>query len=192
MRSSRPAPRSQVEGGAGGVTVVVPAGWTATESVRAGGLARSQPAVANRAAAVETRERRNIFICRNLDRPFPASTARRPALRHATYPSAGPPGLAYGRRWTIPLRSDDMAHPQHALPLVLSDGEIRAQARAPIIERMSWALYDFSNTIFSMNVASLYFTVWLVEDLGVSNTVDASANAVASILVVLAIPFLGA
>jgi len=85
-----------------------------------------------------------------------------------------------------------MAHPQHAIPLVLSDGEIRTQTRAPLVERMSWALYDFSNTIFSMNVASLYFTVWLVEDLGVSNTVDASANAVASILVVLAIPFLGA
>ena len=85
-----------------------------------------------------------------------------------------------------------MAHPQHAIPLVLSDGEIRATTRAPIVERMSWALYDFSNTIFSMNVASLYFTVWLVDDLGVSNTVDASANAVASILVVLAIPFLGA
>lgn len=64
--------------------------------------------------------------------------------------------------------------------------------RAPLLERLSWAFYDFSNTIFSMNVATLYFTVWLVSDLGVSNTLDAAANAAASALVVVAIPFLGA
>ncbi|HXT18095.1 MAG TPA: MFS transporter [Gemmatimonadaceae bacterium] len=85
-----------------------------------------------------------------------------------------------------------MAHPQHAIPLVLADGEIRAVERAPTLERSSWALYDFSNTIFSMNIATLYFTVWLVDDLGVSNTLDAAAGAVASLLVVVAIPFLGA
>jgi MFS transporter, UMF1 family len=85
-----------------------------------------------------------------------------------------------------------MAHPQHAIPIVLSDGEVRATVRAPLVERASWALYDFSNTIFSMNVASLYFTVWLVSDLGVSNTMQAVASAVASALVVVSIPFLGA
>jgi len=85
-----------------------------------------------------------------------------------------------------------MAHPQHAPPLVLADGEVRPIKRAPAIERFSWALYDFANTIFSMNIATLYFAVWLVSDLGVSNTLDATANAVASVLVVLAIPFLGA
>ena len=63
-----------------------------------------------------------------------------------------------------------MAHPQHANPVVLADGEIRAVVRAPLVERWSWAFYDFSNTIFSMNVATLYFAVWLVSDLGVSNT----------------------
>jgi MFS transporter, UMF1 family len=85
-----------------------------------------------------------------------------------------------------------MAHPQHAIPLILADGEIRPVVRAPAVERFSWALYDFSNTIFSMNVASLYFTVWLVSDLGVSNTMDAVANGIASLLVVFSIPFLGA
>ena len=85
-----------------------------------------------------------------------------------------------------------MAHPEHAIPLVLPGGEIRATVRAPLLERLSWALYDFSNTIFSMNVATLYFTVWLVSDLGVSNTLDAAANAAASALVFVAIPFLGA
>lgn len=85
-----------------------------------------------------------------------------------------------------------MAHPQHVAPVVLADGEIRAVERAPLVERWSWALYDFANTIFSMNVATLYFSVWLVSDLGASNTIYAMGNALASLLVVLAIPVLGA
>ena len=85
-----------------------------------------------------------------------------------------------------------MAHPQHLPPVILADGEIRAVVRAPARERWSWALYDFSNTIFSMNVATLYFSVWLVDDLGSSNTLYAAGNALASLLVVLAIPVLGA
>lgn len=85
-----------------------------------------------------------------------------------------------------------MAHPTHAAPLALPNGEIRAVVRAPWIERWSWALYDFANTIFSMNVATMYFSVWLVSDLGASNTAYAVGNAFASLLVVLAIPVLGA
>lgn len=85
-----------------------------------------------------------------------------------------------------------MAHVQHATPVVYSDGEIRPVGRAPKKERLSWALYDFANTIFSMNIATLYFAVWLVSDLGVSNTTDAVANAIASILVFISIPVLGA
>jgi UMF1 family MFS transporter len=85
-----------------------------------------------------------------------------------------------------------MAHPQHAAAFMLANGEIRPVTRAPLLERFSWALYDFANTIFSMNVATLYFTVWLVSDLGVSSTTEAAASAIASVLVVLSIPFLGA
>jgi UMF1 family MFS transporter len=64
--------------------------------------------------------------------------------------------------------------------------------RAPARERWSWALYDFANTIFSMNITTLYFTVWLVSDLRASNTVYALANAFSSALVFLSIPILGA
>ena len=85
-----------------------------------------------------------------------------------------------------------MAHPQHATPVLLSDGEIRAVVRAPGIERWSWALYDFANTIFSMNIATLYFSVWIVSDLGSTDIVYAMANAAASILMIVAIPVLGA
>lgn len=63
---------------------------------------------------------------------------------------------------------------------------------APMRERASWALYDFANTIFSMNVATLYFSVWLINDLGASNTVYALGNGVSSLLVVLSVPVLGA
>jgi UMF1 family MFS transporter len=71
-------------------------------------------------------------------------------------------------------------------------GELRVAVRAPARERWSWALYDFANTILSMNVFTLYFAVWMVDDLGSSNTLYAGASALASVLVVLAIPVLGA
>ena len=63
---------------------------------------------------------------------------------------------------------------------------------APARERFSWALYDFANTIFSMNIATLYFSAWLVKDLGHSNTLYATVNGIASALVVVSIPFFGA
>jgi MFS transporter, UMF1 family len=85
-----------------------------------------------------------------------------------------------------------MAHPQHVAPTLMTNGEIRPVERAPGIERWSWALYDFANTIFSMNIATLYFSVWIVSDLGSTDIVYATANAAASILMVVAIPVLGA
>ena len=62
-------------------------------------------------------------------------------------------------------------------------------ARAPARERWSWALYDFATTLFSMNVTTLYFAVWLVSDLHVSNTAVAIGNGVASALVMVVVPF---
>jgi UMF1 family MFS transporter len=63
---------------------------------------------------------------------------------------------------------------------------------APLRERASWALYDFANTVFSMNIATLYFSAWLVADLGYPNTLYALANGIASALVVISIPLFGA
>ena len=59
-------------------------------------------------------------------------------------------------------------------------------------ERISWALYDFANTVFSMNIATLYFSAWLIADLGHSNTLYASVNGIASAMVVVSIPVFGA
>jgi UMF1 family MFS transporter len=63
---------------------------------------------------------------------------------------------------------------------------------APARERWSWALYDFANTIFSMNVATYYFNVWLISDLGSSSTKVTLGNTLSSLLVVLSIPILSA
>jgi UMF1 family MFS transporter len=63
---------------------------------------------------------------------------------------------------------------------------------APARERVSWALYDFANTIFSMNIATLYFAAWLIGDLRHSNTLYAAVNGIASMLVVVSIPVFGA
>jgi UMF1 family MFS transporter len=62
----------------------------------------------------------------------------------------------------------------------------------PFRERISWALYEFANTVFSMNMATLFFSAWLVKDLGHSNTLFATVNGIASAMVVLSIPLLGA
>jgi MFS transporter, UMF1 family len=92
---------------------------------------------------------------------------------------------------SLDFNRNDMHH-EHAPPVLNADGEIRPVVRAPASERWSWALYDFSNTIFSMNVATLYFAVWLVTDIGASNVQYAAANGIASVMVVAAIPVLGA
>src|SRR3982750_4206347 len=72
-----------------------------------------------------------------------------------------------------------------------TSGELNP-AMAPARERFSWALYDFANTVFSMNIATLYFSAWLVSDLGRSNTLYATVNGIASALVVVSIPLFGA
>src|SRR5678816_3093711 len=85
-----------------------------------------------------------------------------------------------------------MTHTMDAPAVVSGLGEIIVTERAPFRERMSWALYDFSNTIFSMNIATLFFALWLVQDVHASNTMAAAASSVSSLLVVISIPLFGA
>jgi UMF1 family MFS transporter len=86
----------------------------------------------------------------------------------------------------------EMDHVIAASAPALADGEIRPRTSAPTRERLSWVVYDFAHTVFSMNVATLYFAVWLVTDLGATNLQFASANGIASLMVVGSIPVLGA
>lgn len=85
-----------------------------------------------------------------------------------------------------------MTHTSDLAPVTTETGEIFVTKRAPARERLSWALYDFSNTIFSMNIVTMFFAVWLVDDLGASNTMAALASSISSVLVVLSIPLFGA
>lgn len=75
---------------------------------------------------------------------------------------------------------------------VTPEGEIRVAAPAPRAERWSWALYDFANTIFSMNIVTLYFAVWIVTERGASNTAYSLATSFSSLLVLAAAPVIGA
>src|ERR1700687_2011456 len=72
------------------------------------------------------------------------------------------------------------------------DGKILVTAAAPRAEIASWVLYDFANTIFSMNIVTLYFAVWIVTERGASNTAYSVATSLSSLLVLLAAPAVGA
>jgi UMF1 family MFS transporter len=75
---------------------------------------------------------------------------------------------------------------------VTPSGELRISGRAPALERGSWALYDFANTIFSMNIATLYFPVWIVAERGASATAWSLATSAAAAVVLFAAPYFGA
>jgi MFS transporter, UMF1 family len=84
------------------------------------------------------------------------------------------------------------AHVDHTPPVLTPDGGVVAVTRAPARERWSWAIYDFANTIWSMNVASLYFSTWLVVDLGASSSATMWATSISSVLMAICVPLLGA
>jgi UMF1 family MFS transporter len=75
---------------------------------------------------------------------------------------------------------------------VTPSGELRVRERAPLLERASWALYDFANTIFSMNIATLYFPVWVVSERGGSATAWSLATSASAAVVLFAAPYFGA
>ena len=56
----------------------------------------------------------------------------------------------------------------------------------------SWALYDFANTIFSMNVISLYFALWVTVDHKGPDILYSVALSGSMLLVALSVPVYGA
>ena len=55
----------------------------------------------------------------------------------------------------------------------------------------SWILYDFSNTIYSMNVVSIYFALWITVNLAKEDLWVSAGNSLSMFLVALTMPFLG-
>ena len=59
------------------------------------------------------------------------------------------------------------------------------------LDVISWALYDFANTIYSMNILSLYFAGWLVVDLGYKDIYYSVAFSASMAAAAVLMPALG-
>ena len=57
---------------------------------------------------------------------------------------------------------------------------------------LAWAMYDLGNTIFSMNIVTLYLALWVVNDLGGTDATWGYVNSASMLLVFFTAPFLGA
>ncbi|MCP4704702.1 MAG: MFS transporter, partial [candidate division Zixibacteria bacterium] len=57
---------------------------------------------------------------------------------------------------------------------------------------LGWSMYDFANTIFSMNILSLYFKRWVVEDLNYDGLYYDLSYAGSMLLAGIIMPALGA
>ena len=55
----------------------------------------------------------------------------------------------------------------------------------------SWALYDFANTIFSMNVISLYFALWVTVDHGGQDILYSATLSGSMFAVAISVPIFG-
>ncbi len=55
----------------------------------------------------------------------------------------------------------------------------------------SWSLYDFANTIFSMNVISLYFALWVTVDHDSPDILYSAALSLSMLAVALSVPVFG-
>ncbi|MCL5045863.1 MAG: MFS transporter [Actinobacteria bacterium] len=79
--------------------------------------------------------------------------------------------------------------------LVLEDGPkavVVRRGRAPWWEILSWQLYDFSDTIFSMNIVSMYFGLWVAVYYKAPEYMYGVPMAISMLLVAATSPALGA
>jgi UMF1 family MFS transporter len=67
----------------------------------------------------------------------------------------------------------------------------RPERPAGALAVASWALYDLANTIFSTNIVTLYFSLWVVNVMKQSETVYAVTASLSMLLVFVTAPVLG-
>ena len=60
-----------------------------------------------------------------------------------------------------------------------------------ILAIVSWSFYDFANTIFSMNVISLYFALWATLDKGLPDILYSVVLSSSMLIVALSVPIFG-
>jgi MFS transporter, UMF1 family len=70
----------------------------------------------------------------------------------------------------------------------------RAERKIPFLAVTSWVLYDLANTIFSMAIVSLYFSLWIRDRVGTEQVdgVYGLTTAISMALIFIASPLLGA
>ncbi len=61
-----------------------------------------------------------------------------------------------------------------------------------VLAIVSWSFYDFANTIFSMNVISLYFALWVTVDKGSPDILYSVVLSGSMLAVALSVPVFGA
>jgi UMF1 family MFS transporter len=80
----------------------------------------------------------------------------------------------------------------------LINDQLAAQNPQPLTKQppnwpaiLSWSLYDFANTIFSMNIISLYFPLWVTVDKGGRDIAYSLALSFSSVMVAVSMPLIG-
>jgi MFS transporter, UMF1 family len=63
--------------------------------------------------------------------------------------------------------------------------------KSKFLEIASWSLFDFADTIFSMNVVSLYFALWIVEDCQAPDLAYSFVYSTSMLLVAIFSPIFG-
>ncbi|NOZ50310.1 MAG: MFS transporter [Chloroflexi bacterium] len=74
----------------------------------------------------------------------------------------------------------------------MSQSTLATPAKPRKISVIAWALYDLANTIFSMNIVSLYFSLWVVNQMKGTDAQYGIANAISMGLMFVTAPILGA
>jgi UMF1 family MFS transporter len=65
-------------------------------------------------------------------------------------------------------------------------------AKKSRLSTASWAFYDFANTIFSMNIVTMYFAQWIIVDNKKEDIYYSTSYALSMFLVAITMPVLGA
>lgn len=86
----------------------------------------------------------------------------------------------------------DVEHPPSETRPAPADVPIPTEPPAPRRAVWSWALYDLANTIFSINIVSFHFSLWVVEDQNASDAHFMLANSLAMGLMFFSAPVIGA
>ncbi len=68
---------------------------------------------------------------------------------------------------------------------------MKSVTRSSKLEIFSWILYDFANTIYSMNVVTMYFSLWITINLAREDIWVSAGNSASMLLVALSMPALG-